>query len=258
MEQKKIQLVDGNKELITFVKFTMGTAFTTQIVVERRTSEKLYPELKKISQNLSYYLDQIDKKFSPFKANSELNQFRRGELDWLSLSEEMRYVIASCEQAKIVTEHAFDHYYSGVLDTTGFVKGWAIETAFQQYLAPLLGNPLIHAVNLIGGGDMQMKTRKDSNWTFTIGIVDPFDKKKAIYEVKMKSGAIATSGIMERGHHIENADNSLVQTTVIGESLQVVDVYATALMINPNLALPQKFQSIIIDREGERKHAQIS
>ena len=74
----------------------------------------------------------------------------------------------------------------------------------------------------------------------------------------MKSGAIATSGIMERVHHIENADNSLVQTTVIGESLQVVDVYATALMINPNLALPQKFQSIIIDREGERKHAQIS
>ena len=47
MGQKKIQLIDSNKELITFVKFTMGTAFTTQIVVERITSEKLYPELKK-------------------------------------------------------------------------------------------------------------------------------------------------------------------------------------------------------------------
>lgn len=234
--------------MISYVNFTMGTAFTSQIVVSRGASEQVMVRVSKAQKLLENWLEKMNQKFSPFIIDSELNQYRQVKQDWLSTSDEMRFVILSCLQAKEATSSAFDARVEQLerFDPSGFVKGWAIEEGLKHYLTPLLSEERIEAVNLIGGGDMQMLTKKESDWTFGVAVLDPQDKTKSAMQFEIKTGAIATSGISERGHHIWQADESILQTTVIGEHLQEVDVWATALMVNPNLKLPSHLQGYTI------------
>ena len=227
----------------------MGTAFTTQVVVEGSTKPVL-SKIESAQAKLISWLQQVEETFSPFIADSELNRYLRGELDFLTVSEEMRFVLASCAQAHDATRGAFDANLPTGYNPSGFVKGWAIEVGFKRYLKPLLSK--VVAANLNGGGDMQMETQTDSDWAFGIGIIDPFDKTKILESRTMKTGAIATSGIAERGAHIARADESLIQTTVIGQDLQEVDVWATALMVDPKAKLPSHLKAFIINKNKER------
>ncbi|MDR0297564.1 MAG: FAD:protein FMN transferase [Streptococcaceae bacterium] len=245
----KSRTVKENTQMATLVYMGMGTAFTTQIVLR---AQRQLVEIEAAQAALENWLWHVEEVFSPFLPDSEVSRYNLGALDFLTMSEEMRFVYVSCEQAKVATHGAFDAYYqAGKYNPSGFVKGWAIEEGFKRFLKPLLEFPDILAANLNGGGDMQMETREDADWTFGIGVVDPRDKLKMIAEIPMKTGAIATSGIAERGQHIAGADKTLLQTTVIGQSLQEVDVWATALIVSADSELPRHLTGFSVTTEGK-------
>ena len=245
--------------MLSFVYHTMGTVFTSQIVLDE-TAEKpaLLTKIEHFQNLLEVYLEQINTRFSPYLADSEVSRYNRGELTALTMSPDLYFVFASSLAAKLATHDAFDANYNGEFEPSGFVKGWSIEVGFSKFLVPLFQFPSVQAVNLIGGGDMQMETREQSDWVFDIGIVDPTDRYSIIKTVQLKTGAIATSGISERGHHIKGAVDDILQTTVIGQALQEVDVWATALMVNPDLALPDNLSGFIFTRQEGETHAKIS
>ncbi|MBB5887983.1 FAD:protein FMN transferase [Lactovum miscens] len=242
-----IKQVNQGYKMISIVYLGMGTAFTSQVVVK---DESPVPEILFAQGALEKWLEHVDEVFSTYKENSEVSKYNRGEVDFLSMSEEMRFVYVSCAQASEATHHSFNAMLPSGYDPSGFVKGWAIEEGFNRYLRPLLDLNNVIGANLNGGGDMQMASKEESDWNFEIAVLDPFDKTKIIAELSMKKGAIATSGISERGNHIFGADKNILQTTVIGVNLQEVDVWATALMVDFNSKMPNYLRAFEVNRHG--------
>ena len=77
-------------------------------------------------------LHDIDARFSPFKADSEITRLANGELAEADCSLDVRQVLAACDHLAATTNGAFDARYhrpDGRLDPSGFVKGWALEEA---------------------------------------------------------------------------------------------------------------------------------
>ena len=77
-------------------------------------------------------LHDIDARFSPFKADSEITRLADGKLAEGDCSLDVRQVLAACDHLAETTNGAFDarfHRPDGRLDPSGFVKGWALEEA---------------------------------------------------------------------------------------------------------------------------------
>lgn len=256
MMKIKIKKINQFKIASANIK-TMGTVFTAQVVFTGEVTDEILSATQTKIQELNSWLKYVDNTFSTYKSNSDVSKYRDKKISVLEMNDDMKFVYASTIQANIATQGKFNADIEGKWDPSGFVKGWSIEIG-EQKLEKLFELDSIQAVNLIGGGDMQFATKKDSNWEFKIGVISPFDKQKIVQKLKIKNGAIATSGITERGQHIKNADKKLIQTTVIGNFLQEVDVWATALMVDANLKLPKNLNGIIIDKKGGIADAQIA
>jgi len=123
---------------------------------------------------------------------------------------------------------AFAVRRGGVLDPSGVVKGWAAERA----AAALEALPDTDFC-LSAGGDITCRTADPTGRPWRIGIEDPWDPTTLVAVVPLRTGAVATSGSAHRGAHIVDArtgraPGGLASVTVIGRSLTVVDVDATA------------------------------
>ncbi len=75
-----------------------------------------------------------------------------------------------------------------------------------------------------------------------IAVEDPSDRSRILRPLKMRTGAVATSGTAARGLHITDpatgaAASGLLSATVIGPSLTWADVYATAAFVKGPAAL---------------------
>ncbi len=88
------------------------------------------------------------------------------------------------------------HLPGGTLDPSGYVKGWAIQTASDILLA---GGSTNHSVN--GGGDVQCVGDSAPGQPWRNGVTHP----QRPGDLVAGSGiAVATSGTSERGHHVLN------------------------------------------------------
>jgi thiamine biosynthesis lipoprotein len=148
----------------------------------------------------------------------------------------VREVSDACDGAEFETRGLFSAHLGGVFDPTGYVKGWAAERAVREHLDPLLRTPGVQAAGLDVGGDLQVLTAEDADWTWRIGIVDPADRSQVLATVPVRNGAVATSGSAERGAHIIDPRTGRPATgirsaTVIAPSLARADVWATAAVV---------------------------
>jgi thiamine biosynthesis lipoprotein len=130
----------------------------------------------------------------------------------------------------------FSAGWRGWFDPTGLVKGWAVERAAARFLRPLLAEPQVQAAGINAGGDMQLLTDPESAWQWRIGIADPDDRTATLATIRLGDGAIATSGIGERGHHIIDPRTgqpatSVHSATVISDRLTDADLWATTAVI---------------------------
>ena len=191
------------------------------------------------------WLHEVDRRFSPYRPDSEVSRIADGTLHIAHASDDLRAILGMCEALRVDSGGVFDARAAGPdgrLDPSGLVKGWAVQRA-AEVLAAHGGRAFaIDAggdVVVVGGG------RLPTPWRVGIRHPDRADRVAAV--VTLADGAVATSGMYERGEHLRrpagvttddaDPDRPLRSLTVIGPDLIWADAYATAafLMGRPGL-----------------------
>lgn len=176
-------------------------------------------------------LRDVDARFSPYLADSEVSRLIRGELDEVDRAPDLRSILGLCEDLRRTSDGAFDirrHRPDGRPDPTGLVKGWALEEA-----SLILDAAGATDFSINGGGDIVTRGGAAPGQPWRIGIRHPHQADKVAAVLLLSGQAIATSGGYERGDHIVDprsggVPRELLSLTVVGPSLTYADAYATA------------------------------
>jgi len=176
------------------------------------------------------YFEHVDRRFSTYKADSEISAINRGDLPVRDWSAEMMEVMALAEQTRNQTDGFFDiRRRDGSLDPSGIVKGWAIRNA-----AGIVQRAGVDDFFIEAGGDIQSCGRNASGLDWSVGIRNPFNAREIIKVVYPRGHGVATSGTYVRGQHIYNPFGigelitEIVSLTVIGADVFEADRFATA------------------------------
>ncbi len=175
------------------------------------------------------YFGYVDRKFSPFKEDSELSRINKGELALEDSSEDMRAIFRLAEETRQETDGYFQIERAGRYDPSGIVKGWAIQGA-----AELLRQAGYENYSVYAGGDIQVSGKNELGEDWQVGIQNPFDPKEIVKVLRLQNCGVATSGTYERGQHIYNPKvpdrpiDEIVSLTVIGPNIYEADRFATA------------------------------
>lgn len=177
------------------------------------------------------WLHWVDATFSTYRDDSDISRLGRGEIGLADCAPEVAQVLAACDELEAVSGGAFSAYYDGVLDPSGYVKGWAIEHAAAMLTA---AGSRRHAVN--GGGDVRVVGRPSAERPWQIGVADPLAPPQLATVVALVDAGIATSGTAERGLHVIDPvagrpATALASLTVVGPDLALADAYATAGLV---------------------------
>ena len=183
---------------------------------------------EELLKELFDYFRSVDARYSTYKEDSEITQINNGlpESQW---SDEMKSVLALCEQTRKDTKGYFNILHNGKKDPSGIVKGWAIQKA-----ADILHRKNVNNFYIEAGGDIQVSGQETDDKPWTIGIRNPFNIDEIIKSITVTSEGIATSGTYIRGQHIynpfnpESAIDQVQSLTVIGPDIYEADRYATA------------------------------
>lgn len=218
-------------------RISMELPVMVEIVDEKCTQQTL----DKIFDYFSY----IDNTFSIFKKNSEISQINRGELEEEVYSDDMRTVLALCEETKDETNGYFNIERKKKLDPSGLVRGWAIHNAaillqddgFQNYSLGIGSANEVHGVNT-----------KGKPWR--VGINNPFKVGHKTKVIELKDLGISTTVVNNKR---KVAD--IVSLTVIGPDAYEANRFATAAfaMGYKGVEFIQKlkdFEAYLIDKHG--------
>jgi thiamine biosynthesis lipoprotein len=170
----------------------------------------------------------LDEMFSTYRPDSEISRLNAGTLPLDDAHPEVREVLDRCEALRARTGGRFDVTTTGGLDPSGFVKGWAVETAAAILAEAGARNLCIHA-----GGDLRMRGERAAGRPWRVGIQHPHRRDRVAAVLAVRDIAVATSGAYERGAHIidprtRRAPEGVLSVTVIGPDLGAADAYATA------------------------------
>lgn len=170
------------------------------------------------------WLREVDARFSPFKADSEVSRLGRGELSEDEVSADLRSVLDLCEHYRAATAGAFDVRLPGRgLDPCAVVKGWSVQRAAELLTAAGARRFVLNA-----GGDVVA-----AGGPWRVGVRHPEHADKLCTVLDLTDGAVATSARYERGDHIIDGRTGLPATgllslTVVAATLTEADSVATA------------------------------
>jgi thiamine biosynthesis lipoprotein len=172
--------------------------------------------------------EDLEARFSLYRADSELSRLARGELTLADSSGELRDAYADALSWRDATDGDFTPSRpDGVLDLSGIVKAYALRDA-----GSLLDGAGIPSWLVDIGGDACSRSTRPGQWT--AGIADPHDRDSLICAAPLEGNraAIATSGTAERGEHVWRSRQlgDLVQVTVLAADIVTADVLATAIL----------------------------
>lgn len=180
-------------------------------------------------------LRDVDRRFSPWRPESEISTIAAGTIAEADASPDARFVLSACDHLAAASGGAFDARHAGRdggLDPSGFVKGWAIEEAAWPLAELGLRNLSINAGgDILASGRPEPAGAEDAAWR--VGIRHPDQRDRVAAVLGLRDLAIATSGLYERGDHIRDPRTSktpreLRSLSVVGPSLAWADAYATA------------------------------
>ncbi|WCH95012.1 FAD:protein FMN transferase [Streptomyces sp. WAC 01325] len=170
------------------------------------------------------WLREVDARFSPFKADSEVCRLDRGEIARRDVSADLGEVLGLCEEYRAATGGAFDVRLPGRgLDPCAVVKGWSVQRAAESLRAAGARRFVLNA-----GGDVVA-----GGGPWRVGVRHPERADKVCTVAELTDGAIATSARYERGDHIIDGRTGrpatgLLSLSVVAPSLTVADTVATA------------------------------
>jgi thiamine biosynthesis lipoprotein len=174
------------------------------------------------------WLQDVDARFSPFRHDSEIGRIDRGELLAAEASADVRAVLERCTTLSAETGGAFDAYARGPLDPSALVKGWAAQRGAELLAAAGLTDFCLNA-----GGDVVVRGGALPERAWRVGLRHPHDAQAVARVVTLTGGAVATSGLYERGGHLVDprtgaAPQGVLSVTVCGPDLGLADAYGTA------------------------------
>jgi thiamine biosynthesis lipoprotein len=176
------------------------------------------------------WLHFVDDTFSTYKEASEVNRFDRGELAASDCSPALGHIIALCHRLARETGGFFDAWAAGHFDPSGVVKGWSIDRASDILVDRGLSDHMVDA-----GGDLRFRGSPLGGGPWTAAVRHPLDTDAYSAVVALAEGAVATSGIYERGLHVIDPfsggpASGFASVTVVGPDLTTTDAYATAAL----------------------------
>jgi thiamine biosynthesis lipoprotein len=175
-------------------------------------------------------LREIDRRFSPFRADSEVTALNTCVVTVETASRDMLEILALSALTRAETRGYFDiRRPDGTIDPSGIVKGWAIRKA-ARLLASLGATDFF----VEAGGDVAMHGRNAEGGEWRTGIRSPFDPEGIVQVIYPRGRGVATSGSYARGRHIYDphrgaaVESPVVSLTVIGPDVLEADRFATA------------------------------
>jgi thiamine biosynthesis lipoprotein len=186
-----------------------------------------------------YWLHQVDLRFSPFRVDSEVSRFGRGELAPQELSEDLIEVLEVCARYEARSGGAFSAWLPGRrLDPCAVVKGWAVQRAADILEFAGARNFCVNA-----GGDVVVRGEPEPGTGWRVGVRHPVLPDKLCTVLEVRDGAVATSAAYERGEHILDGRtglpaSGLLSITVLADDLTVADGTATAAFAMGSAGVP--------------------
>lgn len=174
------------------------------------------------------WLRWVDATFSTYKRESEISRLGRGELRLERASADVRDVLDRCEELRVLSDGYFDVHATGVLDPSGYVKGWSVDRAAEILHGAGARNFAVNAA-----GDIRLSGRAIPELHWRVGIQHPLEAQALAAVVEANELAIATSGAYARGDHVLDphtgrAPSAVLSVTVAGPELGTADAFATA------------------------------
>lgn len=230
----------------------MGTVVTIDLYSDSGPSAV---DLSPLLNRARAILQHADNVFSTWKLDSPMSRIRRKEITSAQAPPEVAEVLQLCGTARELTDGWFDPWaMPGGVDPTGYVKGWAAQQAADALASPAITGAIVNAAGDIASFGGVARTRP-----FRFGIVDPLAPGRIASVVEL-SGALATSGTYERGHHLfdPNARRTVARVasaTVSGPDLGLADALATAVAVAGEEGLQfvhrlDGYQALTISFEG--------
>lgn len=203
----------------------MGTVATVHVADPLPSAD-----LERLVRKVFDWLHEVDRRFSTYRHDSEVNRLARGEVPVAGCSDDLRLVLERCAELWRSTGGYFDAYATGRLDPSGYVKGWSVQVASEMLTAAGAPNHLVAA-----GGDFQTRGRPGHGRQWQIGVRHPWRSDRLAWVLHGTDLAVATSGTYERGAHVVDPRQGvpaagLRSVTVVGRDLGVTDAYATAAL----------------------------
>lgn len=207
------------------VEHVMGTVVSFDV---RFAQESGRASMRAAVADAVTWLHRVDDVFSTYRSHSQVSRLGRGEVRLADCDGDVADVLELCAQVGRESDGYFSSMYGGRLDPTGLVKGWAVQRASELLSA---AGSAHHLVN--GGGDIQAVGGSAPGIPWQIGIAHPLGRGAFASVVQVTDGAVATSGIAERGAHVVDPFTgqpavALASVTVVGRDLIRSDAYATA------------------------------
>jgi thiamine biosynthesis lipoprotein len=175
-------------------------------------------------------LRELEARFTTFRATSEIRRLERGELALDDAHPDVREVLAACAVLRAESGGAFDVHREGRIDPSGYVKGWAAERAAEVLRE---AGATRFAINI--GGDIACAGEPAPGIPWRIGVRHPDDPARVLLVLGVRDGAVATSGLYERGEHVRDARTGRAPAawrsiTVLAPDLATADAVATAAL----------------------------
>ncbi|HWD05651.1 MAG TPA: FAD:protein FMN transferase [Amycolatopsis sp.] len=166
------------------------------------------------------WLHEVDARFSPFRAESEVCRHDRGELAAGDLSADFKEVLDLCAHYEKLSGGAFSARLPGRgLDPSGVVKGWAVQRAADRLHAAGARRFCLNA-----GGDVVTAGEPEPGRPWHVGIRHPERADSVCAVVASRDGAIATSATYERGPHILDGRTGRPATGLLSVTVAAVDL----------------------------------
>ncbi|MBB6351457.1 FAD:protein FMN transferase [Nonomuraea muscovyensis] len=209
-------------------------------------------ELAPLLDDAFAWLRWVDETFNPVHEDSQIGRLNRGRT--IEQIPELVEVLHRCDELSERTGGWFEARINGVIDPSGYIKGWALER-----LSRALTNAGAVDHRLDAGGDVRLRGSAAPGRPWRSAVRDPRSglvrRTVAAHDL-----AIATSG----GAPVLNPRTGgrqagLRSVTVLGPDLGVADAYATAMYaMGPvlarrfavELAESEPYQALIIGGDG--------